>query len=62
MRLSTWQRDSHGLYDYESSNIDKFQSKTRDSGFICRKTTQGEESIVSYEENPANAIAYIKAN
>lgn len=23
MRLVTWQRDSHGLFDYESSNTDK---------------------------------------
>lgn len=23
IRTSTWQRDSHGLYDYESTNIDK---------------------------------------
>jgi hypothetical protein len=61
IRMSTWQRDSHGLYDYESTNTDKTQLKTRASGFISRRSTTGEQSVVTYEESPLNAIAHIKA-
>ena len=59
--MTTWQRDSHGLYDYESTNTDKTQLKTRTPGYITRKATQGEQSVVSYEESPLSAIAQIKA-
>ena len=60
IRMTTWQRDSHGLYDYESTNTDKTQLKTRTPGFITRKATQGEQSVVSYEENSLCGIAQIK--
>ena len=32
----TWQRDSHGLFDYESRNISKKNLKTQYTGKIVR--------------------------
>jgi hypothetical protein len=57
MRLATWQRDSHGLFDYESTIVDKLQLKTTTSGYITRKRISGEQSLVNYEESFDNAIA-----
>ena len=57
VRLATWQRDSHGLFDYESTIVDKLQLKTTTSGFITRKRISGEQSLVNYEEGIDNAIA-----
>ncbi len=56
VRVATWQRDSHGLFDYESTNTDKVSFKTRDHGFITRRSTQGEASVVTYEDKSQNAI------
>jgi hypothetical protein len=33
----TWQRDSHGLFDYESRNISKKNLKTQYTGKIIRQ-------------------------
>lgn len=62
MRVTTWQRDSHGLYDYESTQVEKLSIKTRQPGFIVRKALTPEHSVVTYEENPANAIAQVRTN
>ena len=37
MRLITWHRDSHGLFDYETKQVDQFQYRTTQEGFISRK-------------------------
>jgi hypothetical protein len=46
MRLITWQRDSHGLFDYESRSVDTFEFKTTATGYLNRRTheQQGDTS------------------
>lgn len=38
MRCSTWLRDSHGLYDYESNSVDKVEFRSDMPGFLNRRT------------------------
>jgi len=65
MRLITWQRDSHGLFDYESRSVDTFEFKTTAQGYLNRRTheLQGETSQVSatitYEKDQDNAMCCI---
>lgn len=44
LRLITWQRDSHGLFDYESQQTDKFEFKARSAGFLTRSGEKKEDS------------------
>lgn len=39
-RSVTWMRDSHGLFDYESHNIQKKNYKTKFAGQIIRQINQ----------------------
>lgn len=65
MRLITWQRDSHGLFDYESRSVDTFEFKTTATGYLNRRTheQQGDTSQVSatitYEKEQENAMCHI---
>lgn len=36
MKAMTWERESHGLYDYESRRISKFESKIIKDGELVR--------------------------
>ena len=36
VKTSTWTRDSHGLYDYESTDIKKSEFQLRDIGILTR--------------------------
>ena len=62
MRVTTWQRDSHGLYDYESTQVEKLSIRTRQPGFIVRKALTPEHSVVTYEQSQDNAIAEVRTN
>ena len=50
IRAVTWQRDSHGLFDYESKTSDRLQNEFRTSSSVTvmRKGTSGAVSL----ENP----------
>ena len=48
MKAQTWERESHGLYDYESRRVKKFETKLESNGFIART---GDE--VSFEKSKA---------
>ena len=50
----TWNRDSHGLYDYESSDIKKAHYKTHQECFLIRNPV-GEVKIISEKEYPNGA-------
>ena len=39
IKAVTWSRDSHGLYDYESRNVQKKLIQTLSSCFLCRAGT-----------------------
>ena len=53
MRIVTWNRDSHGLFDYESKDRDRVQQefKSNTGALIQRGTHGGEVSL----ENPFSA-------
>ena len=36
MKAMTWDRESHGLYDYESRRISKFECKINKDGELVR--------------------------
>lgn len=36
MKTMTWDRESHGLYDYESKRITKYENKTSSDGELVR--------------------------
>jgi hypothetical protein len=38
--VSTWNRDSHGLYDYESDNLERCTLRTTESAYLVRKDNQ----------------------
>jgi len=59
MRLITWHRDSHGLFDYETKQIDQFQFKTTQSGHITRRTVPNDQTVVEYQEENNDSIARI---
>ena len=66
MRMITWQRDSHGLFDYESRQLDKFEYKTTSIGYITRKNAvAGNEdpnavaAVINFETSSADAMAQI---
>ena len=44
MRLITWQRDSHGLFDYESRSVDRFEYKSTAEGYITRRNVAAEDN------------------
>ena len=50
MRIVTWNRDSHGLFDYESRERDRVQLefKSNTGAVIARNQTSGEVTL----ENP----------
>ena len=50
MRIVTWNRDSHGLFDYESKERDRVQLEFKSStgAVIARNSTSGEVTL----ENP----------
>ena len=49
MRIVTWNRDSHGLFDYESRDKDRVQQEFKsNTGVLIQRDTSGEISI----ENP----------
>ena len=50
LRIATWQRDSHGLYDYESGQTELVQATTRQTLFVARRPQQAEQSTVTFEE------------
>ena len=49
LRAVTWQRDSHGLFDYESKSISKKSLKTTSQGKIIRY--QNEIDLISMSKN-----------
>ena len=49
LRAVTWQRDSHGLFDYESKSITKKSLKTNTQGKIIRSSN--EVDLVSINKN-----------
>jgi len=53
MRIVTWNRDSHGLFDYESRERDRVQQEftTNTGALIARNSDNGEVSL----ENPFSA-------
>jgi hypothetical protein len=63
----TWLRDSHGLFDYESRNIQKMNLKTQSCGKIVRnndniefmKPNNREEDLQAYGTN-SKTIACLK--
>ena len=65
MRMMTWQRDSHGLFDYESRQLDKFEYKTTSTGYITRKNAAVNEdpntvaAVIKFESSSADAMAQI---
>jgi len=62
MRLITWHRDSHGLFDYETKQLDLFQFKTTQDGFITRKQNAELSTLVEYLQKSEDSIAQIKVN
>ena len=49
MRIVTWNRDSHGLFDYESKDRDRVQLEFRStSGALIQRSTHGVVTL----ENP----------
>jgi hypothetical protein len=60
MRLITWHRDSHGLFDYETKQIDQFQFKTTEEGFLTRKQAAELSTVVEYHQKNMDSIARIK--
>lgn len=40
LRTTTWARDSHGLYDYDSKNISKVTHTTNYAGTIYRANNE----------------------
>mmetsp|Transcript_33689 Transcript_33689/g.33175 ORF Transcript_33689/g.33175 Transcript_33689/m.33175 type:complete len:167 (-) Transcript_33689:898-1398(-) len=36
MKAQTWDRESHGLYDYESRRVQKYERKVEDEGYMVR--------------------------
>ena len=36
MKAQTWDRESHGLYDYESRRVQKLETKVESEGFMVR--------------------------
>ncbi len=41
MKATTWKRDSHGLFDYETSAVDKCELSLTSGTVLCR-SVQGE--------------------
>jgi len=41
MKAQTWDRESHGLYDYESRRVQKLELKVENEGFMVR----GKENV-----------------
>jgi hypothetical protein len=60
MRLITWHRDSHGLFDYETRQLDTFQFKTTQEGFISRKQAAELTTVVEYHQKNTDSIARIQ--
>lgn len=40
IRAHTWARDSHGLFDYESSKVSKSTIKTASASYLLRKDNE----------------------
>lgn len=51
MRAATWTRDSHGLFDYESSHILKKILTTHQTRILVRTST-GEIQLISEKQLP----------
>ena len=64
----TWLRDSHGLFDYESRNINKKNLKTQFAGKIVRLTNDIEfvspnqklTDLPGYKQGDCKALAELK--
>lgn len=44
MKAQTWDRESHGLYDYESRRVQKLELKVEEEGFMVR-----DQEVVSFD-------------
>ena len=64
----TWLRDSHGLFDYESRNINKKNLKTQSQGKLMRVNNdieyvslhKKEEDIIGVTPEPAKPVLLLK--
>ena len=50
MKAVTWTRDSHGLFDYESTDVLKKVITTHQVRFLIRKNATGEVELLSEKE------------
>ena len=48
MKAQTWDRESHGLYDYESRRVQKLEQKLESEGTMVRG-----KDTVSFQKEPA---------
>ena len=52
----TWLRDSHGLFDYESRNINKKNLKTQSMGKLVRMNNEIELVSMNKKEEDLGAL------
>ena len=46
MKAQTWNRESHGLYDYESRHVHKLETKAENEGYMIR----GKEDVMFVQD------------
>lgn len=64
IKTSTWTRDSHGLFDYESAHVLKKTFNSCHTQYLVRHNTSGEVQIMSeseFENRDAECAALMKA-
>lgn len=70
LAMKTWVRDSHGLYDYESTQVKPTNAIVADKGIIVRKKSEirsvnslleieDDEFLMSIKYDKGNSFAYI---
>ncbi len=59
MKVATWARDSHGLFDYEDLHVERKTLTTRQCRYLVRKST-GDVQLMNEKEfalvGPGDAV------
>ena len=65
MKAQTWDRESHGLYDYESRRVQKLEKKVETEGYMIRdrENVSFKDSLDSFnEEEDTNLFKLVRKN
>jgi hypothetical protein len=64
MKAQTWDRESHGLYDYESRRVQKLEKKVENEGYMVRdrENVSFEQTFDQDSEDATSLFKLIKKN